>query len=503
MSVESARDASAADAGAIRTRVVQGIAWKGATQAVVLATRFAVGVVLARLLSPQQFGLAGIALALSAFLFIFTDLSFGAAIVQRPRLTERDRSTVFWTTTAVGVACTAAGISLSGVAADFFHRPQVASLFAVLSLSFLLSSLGGTQIALLTREMNFRALQLRLIGAEVGGGVAAVAAAVAGLGAWAIIVQVLSRAGISLVLLWWASPWRPRLVYSFQSLRSIGGYGSKLLASRMLTFLSLNADNLLIGRFLGSVPLGIYSLSYNLMLAPMGRLAAPIHEVAFPAFARIQDEPRRLGAAWLRSKRLAAVVLAPAFIGIIVSAPDLVPVVFGRKWHAAIPVVVLLSIGGLNQVLGSLNWSVLSAMGRATTILKLNVFETALTLAGFAIGLHWGVKGVAAGFAIAQWSWVVPETWAAARSTSTSLRDALAAACIPGLAAAGAMGAAVYGLRLLLVAADVPQAMRLAVVVAFGAVFYAGLLRVASPLVASEVLRLVPRRPRAHRAVSG
>lgn len=477
----------------LRRRVAHGIAWKTGTQVVSQVTRVAVGLVLARLLTPQEFGLAGMALVVSGFVIIFTDLSLGATIVQRKTLSDADRSTFFWTALGIGVVCTAAGVGLSGAAADLFGQPRVAPLFAGLSVCFLLNSLSSTQSALLLRKMDYRGLQIREIGAALAAGAVAVGVAVSGGGAWAIIAQSVASSAASVVLLWTASPWRPQLVYSRESARAIASYGGTLSVSRLFSFLSLNGDNLLIGRFLGSTALGIYSLSYNLMFTPMQRLNGPIYDIAFPALARMQGEPARMREGWLRAKRIAATALAPAFVGMAVTAPDLVPVLFGSKWRAAIPVAALLSLGGLNNAVRALNWGFLSALGRATTVLRVSSCETVLNIGAFAIGLHWGVVGVAAGYAIAQSVQVLPDTWVAARAGSVPLRKAVSAALFPGVASAAAMGAVVYALRLLLAGAGVPAAPRLAICVLSGAVVYVGLVRAASPRTVDDIRSLVPR----------
>jgi PST family polysaccharide transporter len=340
--MESGRDT-------LKGKVVGGVIWNVATQIVAQVSRLAVGVVLARLLSPHQFGIAGMAMVFTNFLALFTDLALGSALIQRTDLTEEDRSTVFWVTVGVGLACTALAIGLSGVVANFFGQPQVGPLFAVLSLGFLLTALSSTQMALAARELAYRRLQTREIAAVIAGAIIGIIAAVAGLGAWAIVAQYLAFAAVSAALIWTLSPWRPRFLFSTASLRDLGGFGAKLFGSRLLAYINLNGDNLLIGRFLGGRALGIYSLAYNVMFTPMVRIGLPFQQVVFPAYSRLQSDHSRLGMAWLRSKRLSISLLAPGFLAFFVVAPDLVPVVFGQKWRDAIPVLQLLCIAGVGH----------------------------------------------------------------------------------------------------------------------------------------------------------
>lgn len=477
-----------------------GVLWNVASQVVVQVARLVVAVVLAHLLTPRQFGLAGMAFVLANLLLLFTDPSLGAALIQREEITEHDRSTIFWTTTAIGLTFTALGVGLSGLVGQFFGRPQVGPLFAVLSVNFTLSALSTAQSALVIRELAYRSLQIREMVSTVVGAAVGILVAVEGLGAWAIVAQYVATAAVAVVLIWTLSPWRPHLLFSFRSLRDLGGFGLTLFGSRLLSYANLNGDNLLIGRFLGSRALGIYSFSYSVMFTPIVRIEAPIMQVVYPAYARLQSDHPRLGLAWLRSKRMAAALQAPLFFAIAVEAPDLVSVVFGEKWRGAVPVMRLLCAAGIANTVVTLDWTLLQARGKAGTLLRLNLFMTAVIVASFALGLNWGIIGVAACYAAAKWLLILPDIWVTSRSVSLGLIQSLRASGDVILLAAGAALLAL-ALRALLVSGGVPAGARLVIVLAFGALAYLGLLAVAAPDLVREVrglrTRLVRRGLRA------
>jgi len=478
----------------IKAHVVEGVAWKIAAQIVSALSRLVVGVILARLLTRDAFGVAGMALVIAAFVSIFADLNLGSALIQREKLSEADRSTVFWTTLGLGTILTVADIVGSGAVADFFGHPEVGPLFAVLSASFALAGLCSTQNALLTRELAFRSLQIRQIVATLAGAVTGITLAALGTGAWAIIGMTLAVEATSAIVLWGASPWRPQLIYSLASLLDTGRFGIKLFAASILSYLSLNGDNLLIGRFIGSVALGTYSLAYNLMSIPMSMLATPISQVAFPALSRLKSDRDRLRSAWLRGKRISSLFIAPAFIGLIVIAPDLVPAMFGSKWNPAIPVVQILCLGLVTQAVGTLNWTMLIALGEGGLYFWLNALEAAATFGGFAIGLHWGIVGVAASFAIVKWPLTLLDTHFAARKVSVPTVDALRAALYPALPLSLAMAGLTYLTRLEMRAAGVPQLARVGVTIGVACVAYAALLRLVDADLFAEVKSLLPRR---------
>jgi O-antigen/teichoic acid export membrane protein len=384
----------------LRARVLRGVAWKTASRMLLESSKLVVGVLLARLLSPHDFGVAGMVLVFAGIVPIFSGLALGAALVQRPELTEADRSTAFWTGLGLGVVLTLAGVAVSGSVARFYGEPEVRPLFAALSLSFVLTALGMTHGQLLVRELDYRRLELRTMAGTLAGAAAGIAVALLGYGPWAIIAQQLAATAAATALLWLFSPWRPRLLFSLHSLRGLAGFGGNVSGTLVFNELNSNTDNLLIGRFLGAATLGTYAVAYNVMLVPFSRLTAPLQEVLYAAFSRVQDDSARVLAVWLRVNRLLAAVTLPALAGLVVVAPELVHVVLGDKWAGAVPVIRILAWVGAVQALQGLNASVLLARDRSATLLRFAFLSFAANLGAFVLGLRWGIVGVAACFAV-------------------------------------------------------------------------------------------------------
>lgn len=477
----------------LRSRIVSGLAWKVVSQVFRQGSRVAVAIVLARLLTPHDYGLAAMVLAFSALVIIFSDLALGAALVQRRELSEADRSTVFWVSAAVGVVFTLVGVGVSYPLAAFFGEPAVQPLFAAFSISFLVTALGTTQTALLSRDMEFRSLELRMMAGTAVGGVVGIWLAVQGYGAWAIIGQQLAIAGVSTALLWALSPWRPRFVFSLDTIRDYWRFSGSVFGTRLLFYLNRNADNVLIGRFLGSAALGVYAVAYNIMLMPLSRIAQPVVEVLFPAFSRLQDERRRMAAAWLRGNRLIGAITIPAMLGLIVVAPEFVRVVLGERWEEAIPVVQLLAWVGLLQSLQRLNSSVLMACDRAKTLLRYSVVVLVASLAAFVFGLQWGIVGVAAAYAASSTVVELYYTWLTARVLEIS-PWALARSLSGVIQASLGMLACVAFARFLLVG-QLGDAWLLVLLTALGAATFGALCWWRAPDVVGELRGLRRRRP--------
>jgi O-antigen/teichoic acid export membrane protein len=293
-------------------------------------------------------------------------------------------------------------------------------------------------------------------------------------------------------MLWAVSPWRPRLVFSAESFRTLGSFGLKTFLMRVLVYFNVNGDNLLIGRYLGATPLGVYAIAYNVMMLPTTRIRERMRDVFYAAFVRLQAEPRRLGEAWLRVNGLVGALLVPAFLGLLAVAPDLVPVVLGRRWDSAVPILQLLSLGGVAQSLQAYNGNVYQALGRPGRFLRLMCFSTAVTLGAFVVGLQWGIVGVACSFAVACWIMLVLNTLGTAHLTGLSpLRPFGTYAAL--IARAGLMAAAVAAGRLALGDLGLGAAPRLVVLIAGGAILYFALTLAAAPEVVRD-LRLGLRR---------
>jgi O-antigen/teichoic acid export membrane protein len=473
----------------IRGLVMRGFAWKASSQLVAQGSRIVVAVVLARMLSPHDFGVAAMVLVVSSLVLVFGDLALGAAIVQRKELSEAQCSTAFWCSIAAGAGFTLAGIAVAGPVASFYGEAEVKPLLTVLSFSFLIASLAATHEALLVRNMEFRAVETRRMIGTLVGAVFAVIVAVHGGGPSAVIAGQLATSTVTSALLVKRSHWRARFTFSGTALRNLGGFSIFVLGHRLLYYLHRNADNLLIGRVLGATALGVYALAYNIILIPFSRIGGPVAQVMFPAFSRLQDQPERIAALWLRGTRVVGAITVPALCGLVVVAPDFVRVVLGERWAEAVPVIQILAWVGLLQSLQTLNSEILQARDRTSSMFAFSIGFFCAHLAAFVIGLHWGVIGVATAYAISSTLVEPIFMWLTARAVATSPLAPLRA--IAGVAQASViMGAAVFVARELMVGAGAPAGVRLALCILLGVALYLPLCLWREPELSREVSKL-------------
>ena len=471
--------------------VVRGVTWMMASQLSIQVLALITSLVVARFLGPREVGLAAMALVFGSLALVIVDFGFASVLVQRESLSEEDKSTAFWVGTALGAALTAIGIGLSWPMASLYGEPRVQPLFAVLSFAFLFTAPGIVQGALLTRELKFRSLELRTISATTISSVVGISFAVLGFGAWAIVAQHLAISAASTALLWRSSSWRPQARFSMDSLRSMAAYTSHIFGTRVLAWGTINLDNLLIGRFLGPAPLGAYTIAFSLMVTPVNRLATPLTQVFFPAFSRMR-EARRIAPAWLRGSRMAALIVVPSMLGLIVVAPDFVDVVFGEKWDAAVPVIQILAPVGLFQALTALNTGVLQALDRTRILFRFTAVLSVVTVGAFAAGLPWGIEGVATAYLIVTVVLQPVFLWITAKVVEIRFTEWIGA--IAGVVESGlAMLVVVFAARELLLGTGLPVGLRLAAVIAIGALTYIPLVAWRAPEVREELHGLLQR----------
>jgi O-antigen/teichoic acid export membrane protein len=472
--------------------VVRGAGWMMASQMATQVLGLITAIVVARFLGPREVGLAAEALVFGSLALVLVDFGFASAVVQRPNLSPADISTIFWAGLGLGIVLTFAGVALSWPIADLYGEPEVQPLFAVLSLAFLFTAPGIVQGALLAREMKFRSLEIRTIVATAASCAVGIGMALAGAGPWAIIGQHLVITSVSTALLWRASAWRPQAIFSIESLRSMAAYTSNVFGTRVLIWASINLDNFLVGKFAGAGALGAYSIAFNLMSTPLKRIASPLTSVLFPAFSRMRD-PERIGPAWLRAVGVMAAITVPITLGVIPVAPELIGVLFGDEWDAAIPLLQILAGVGLIHSLAALNDGVLQALDRTGILFRFTAFLSIVSVAAFAVAVQSSVEAVAWAYLAVTILFQPVLLWFTAREAHQPVSAWFRS--VSGVFQAGVvMTGAVVATRLLLDDSALPDGLKLLIFIAVGAAVYLPLVVWRAPDVVAEAREAWRRR---------
>lgn len=356
---------------------------------------------LARLLDPGEFGILGMAIVFTGFAQLFADFGIGSAIIQNRKLDDLVLSSSFWANTGVALLLVVSLAAASPLVAMFYNNPVLGPVVAVLSASLFFSGLTVIPRAILYKQMEFsKVAKAQVIGSFLGS-LAAVSLALEGFGIWSLVAQPLLGSAVVAWLTYAYSGWKPKREFSWSSIQSLLHFSAGVIGSDLLNYANRNADNLLIGKFLGSGALGYYSLAYQLMLYPLEQVAGVIVRVLFPTLAQLQVDMVRFRQAYLKSVSAIALVTFPMMMGLYVVSNDFVLVVFGEKWLPMLPVLKILCFVGMLQSVGTTVGTIYLSTGRVRTMFNVNLIATPIILLSFVIGIKWGIVGVAVGYAIA------------------------------------------------------------------------------------------------------
>jgi PST family polysaccharide transporter len=356
--------------------------------------------VVARLVPPSAYGLMGMAAVVFGFAGLFRDIGTTSAIVQRRNVDDGLLTSVFWLNLAMGTAITGACWLIAPWAALFYREPALLGLLRALSVSFLIMSLASVHGALLVRNLQFGRIAVMEFAGGAAGLAAAVTGAVFGAGVWSLVMNLLVNSVVSVVALIWARPWRPKLHFSWAEIRSISGFGLNLSAFNIVNYFARNADNMLVGKYLGAAPLGFYGLAYNFMLFPLQAVGVTLGRVLFPAFAAMQGDHERLRQAYLRSSAAIAFFTFPLMAGATILAPEVIALFLGPRWEPAVPVLRILAPVGILQSLTTITGQIYMATGSTRAMFRWGTLFSAVLVVGFVAGLPWGIVGVAAIYAV-------------------------------------------------------------------------------------------------------
>jgi len=352
-------------------------------------SQFLVAVFLARLLTPKEFGLLAMVTVFSSFANLFSDLGFGPALVQCKCVTERHYSSIFWLNAAVGCALTAGFAALSPLIARFYLEPRLVPIMSVLGFCFSITALGLVHRVILTRDMDFRTVGWIDFASLSISGILAITLAKYGLGIWSLVIQMLSQSLLQVIGLWWASSWRPRLLFDSSVIRELFKFSSNLTAFTAINYWYRNGDNLLVGKFFGSAALGIYARAYGLMLMPLNQITYVVSRVMFPALSRIQDDKERIRNIYLRSIAMIALVTFPLMSGLFVVADQFVLAIYGPAWSGVAPILRIFCILGMFQSISTGGW-IFQSQGRTDWMFWWGSASALLSIAAMLVGVWIG-----------------------------------------------------------------------------------------------------------------
>lgn len=358
---------------------------------------FAMGIILARMIAPEAYGLIAMAMVFIGITGVFIDGGFGAALIRKKEATASDYHTVFWFNLLAALAIYALLFFTAPLVARFFEQAELVGVIRWLGLNLVIGALATIQGIQLTKKLDFKALNVISLIATVLSGTLGVVLAFRGYGVWALIVQHLSSSFFRTLLIFFHNRWIPALVFCKDSFKEMFSFGNKLLASGLLDAVFRNLYPLVIGRVFSPASLAFYTRADSYQKLLSYNLTSIVQGVSFPALVPLQDDHERLKNAYRQMIRMVMLINAPAMLGLMVVAEPAIVFLITDKWLPSVPYLQWLCLAGLLYPLHAINLNVINVKGRSDIFLRLEIAKKAMVALAIVGGLPWGVKGLVIG----------------------------------------------------------------------------------------------------------
>lgn len=473
----------------LKKKTVKGVAWTSLDQVAGMVFGFIIGVILARLLDPSDYGLLAMIAVFNSIAFAFLDSGFGNALIRKPDLTEDDNTTAFCFNLVAGVVLYGIIWLIAPWVTVFYDKPILTQLLRVEALLLIISSFKIVQNTQLSRALNFKAKAIINVSSQVISGAIAIFAAYHGMGVWSLVIQHMANGIISLVMLWLFSPWRPRGRWNKASFRYLWGYGSKLLASGLLDRIYGNIYPIIIGKFYSAADLGQYTRATHYAYLPSRSLTGVLQQVTFPVLSQIQEDNERLSNNYRRMLRFTVFMVFPIMIGMLALASPLVLALVTAKWAPCIPYLRVICLAAMWYPVHAINLNLLQVKGRSDLFLRLEIIKKAIITVVIFVCVPFGVMGICVGAVFTSIVCLAINTYYTGKLINVGfIRQMMDMA--PTLLASLVMGAAVY----LAVLPFDNNWVKLAIGIPLGAVLYLTIAKVFRMPELQEALDILNRR---------
>ena len=381
----------------LKQKAARGVVWTAVDQGSYLGLTFVIGVILARLLSPDEFGLLAMIAVFNSVAQAFLDSGFGAALIRKPQLSEADRSTALYFNIAAGAVLFGVLFLAAPWIAQFYGRPILTGLVRWEGFLLVISGFNIVQQAQLTRDLNFKAKAIIRVVSTVLSGVVAIAAAYHGAGVWSLVVMHVSSNIIQLAMLWLLSSWRPHSGWSGESFRYLWGFGSKMLASSVIDRVYTQIYPMVIGKFFSAADLGQYSRATQFTTLASHLPTNVLQQVTFPVLSQIQQDNQRLSTSYRRILRLSAFFIFPIMIGLAALGRPFVVALVTDKWLPCVPYLQIICFASMWFPIHAINLNVLQVKGRSDLFLRLEIVKKVIVTVVMVITIPFGIIAMCVG----------------------------------------------------------------------------------------------------------
>ncbi|MFH5886165.1 lipopolysaccharide biosynthesis protein [Halalkalibaculum sp. DA3122] len=380
-------------------------------------------IILARLLTPEDFGLIGMIMIFFAVAQSFVDSGMGQALIREKEITDQDRSTVFWFNLLLSIIFYGLLYICAPWIAQFFERPELVNLTRVMGITVIFSGIAIVQRSEMTQQLEFKKQAYAQVPAMFIAGMGSVTMAYLNYGVWALVAQYLLITGFSSLFLWLLQPANIRFHFDKDSFTKLFGFGYKLLLSGLLNTTYQHIYKLVIGKFFAVSTLGFYTQAKKVQRMVGQNLAGIIEKVTYPLLSKAGNDPARLKRGYRQIVKCSSFVIFPGMMMLILLAEPLLVQVLGEQWRPAVPFLQLLSLSGLLYHLHSINLNILKVVGRSDLFLKLEVIKKVNTTIAIVVGIQFGIYGLLICQVISSYIALFINTWYTARFLNYSIPE--------------------------------------------------------------------------------
>ena len=386
------KDKISTEESSLKEKAINGVKWTFVDQVGSLGISLIVGIVLARLLEPSEYGLIGMVTIFTAIATVFTDSGFGQAMVRKSDLTEEDKLTAFWFSSSMGLFIYILLFFSAPYVAIFYKESQLTSILRVTSIPILFSGLLTIPNIIFTREINFKVITKISISRAIISGCVGIYMAIMGYGVWALIVQNLISYLIAIILFNYFCRWKIKIIFSKTSFHYLWGFGSKMLISSLLNTIYNNLYQIVIGKFYSAADLGQYQRGQSYSGLFSNTLTQVVQRVSFPTLSKIQNDAERLKYGYQKIIKMSMLVSCLGSMALAAMAKPLIVVLIGEKWMQAADYLQIISLGALLYPAHAINLNVLTVMGRSDLFLKIEIIKKIIGIFPIVIGIFFGIK---------------------------------------------------------------------------------------------------------------
>lgn len=381
----------------LKNKTKKGLAWSMIERFATQGVQFLFGIILARLLSPDDYGIIAMPLVFLAIAQCIIDSGFSTALIRKPELTEDDLSTAFYFNIGIGILCYAVLFFTSPLIADFYHTPILSSLLKVTALAALFNPLCAVQQAILTRKIDFKTQAIVSLSGAVVSGIVGLYMAYNGFGVWSLVFQQVGGYVMRTILLWVLGKWKPKRQWSWESFHYLWGFGSKMLGSGLLETIYNNIYPIVIGKYFSAQDLGNYTRAQQFSSLPSSNLTGVLQRVTFPVLSCIQNEDERLAKNYRKILKLSAFLIFPLMLMLSAIADPLIRILLTDKWEGCIILLQIICFQMMWYPIHAINLNLLQVKGRSDLFFRLEVIKKVIGVFIMFItipnGIIWMVSG--------------------------------------------------------------------------------------------------------------